>query len=247
MRKIFLFYIFLTIATKTAAQDRIIIAQKDTLLAKVLSISNQQVSYYLEADKDKKTSELPFSSLHKIIWRNGMEYVINKELDDKLKKNLPAKSLEKPQAKTSTNAQPRASVSQDISNVEQKVKNAPQLRIRQWIFWQTYVVNNTRVSSDELARTLYQYDLTNYNKYTNGEGIQYRGRKIGRIALATFAGGGLLYAAPALGVLVQLGSIGVGISGNIKSMKGLVIKRQAVADYEYKRVNYLLKSKFSNQ
>jgi hypothetical protein len=233
----------LCLSAKLQAQDRIITISQDTLKAKVSNIDKQKVVYYLEADKDKKLSELPISGLHKIIWRSGLEYVINQEIEAKLKKETkPAPVIAKQEPEQ---PKPIEEKKQEIKTTEPSpIVNAPALRVRRWGLWRTYTVNDRRVSPDEMENTLYKHDLEGYENFNRGNGIRYKGRKMSRIATTTSLAA-LLIPVPILAVGISLGADVVGCIGAAKYIKGRKIMRKAVLAYEKKRTTNTIKPRFA--
>lgn len=229
----------LSILNQLKAQDRIITIKSDTLLAKITSIDKQKVVYYLESDIDKKTVEMPLINLHKVIWRSGMVYVINEELEAKTSNTISEKPI--PVNKEVEN-----------SNVPTVVSNAytitevPKLRVNWWVLWRTYTVNGKMVSPDEVEKVLYKYDLDTHAKFSNAAGIKRKGRKMSRIALIPFFVAIPVYAVfPIAGLVLQVGGIVTGIVGNIITINGKGLMRKSVLAYENKRTNNNLKPRFA--
>jgi len=223
------------------AQDRIITIKNDTLLTKITSIDRQKATYYLESDIDKKVVEVPLIDLHKIIWRSGMVYVINKELETKANSDLLQKQI----------APNRETENSTISSVvsasnTSKTTEAPKLRVNRWILWRTYTANGKMVSPDEIENILYKYDLDTYSKFSRAAGIKSKGRKVSRIALIPFVGATPVYAVfPIAGLVIQVGGLITGIVGNITTIKGKHLMRKSVLAYENKRKNNNLKPRFA--
>ncbi len=243
MKKSIFWLCLCIISYQLNAQDRILTIGRDTLKAKVSSINNQKVIYYLESDAKKNVVELSRTSIHKIIWRSGLEYVINQELEEKLKKEsktsevIESKPKEEPKQveESSNKAVPQATTT----------INYPELRVRRWILWRTYTVNGTRVSPDEMESALYKYDLESYNDFVNGNAIRLKGKKTNWLGASLIVGSSVLYIVP----VVSLATYAVGnvicIIALVKYQKGITIMRRSVRAYENRRINKQIKPRFN--
>lgn len=257
MKKI-LFWLCLLCTIHLSAQDRILTLKQDTLKAKVSSIDKQKIVYYLDADKDKKLQELPVADLHKVIWRTGLEYIINQEFEDKQKKKSNTQTETKPisiakpvEEKTQTTAKSVEGKSQIIEKekealiTESLVDDAPKLRVRRWVLWRTYTSNGRRVGRNRMEEIMSRYDYETYQDFGKGNDKFKQGRKIfylSKIPLFT------LYIipiyTPILPDLLLLGTMTMEVISIVKEIKGEKLMRHAVLAYEEKRLSNKLNPKF---
>lgn len=157
-----------------SSQDRLLLKNRDTLSVKVLSIENQKVTYQLDDKSAPKISE--FTNLHKIIWRNGKEFIFDKDLDEKLiKENIP---------------KPKESV------VVLKKQTAPKLSYKGKIFTKFYE-NGEKVSKYRVKEIIQFYDKTDLPLFQEGLNHENKAKK---------AGGGVLGALGILSAIRETSS-----------------------------------------
>lgn len=182
---------------------------RDTLLVKVLSIENQKVTYQIDDKSAPKISE--FIYLHKIIWRNGKEFIFDKDLDEKLiKENIP---------------KPKESV------VELKKQTAPKLSYKGKIFTKFYE-NGEKISKYRVKEILKFYDKTSLPLFQEGINHENKAKK---------AGGGVLGAVNILSIgretSSSINNVNSPNSANTKSnpntFGGVLITGFAVAGITY--------------
>lgn len=239
--------IFWLCISHLSAQDRILTLKQDTLKVKVSSIDKQKIVYYLEADKDKKLQEVPVANLHKIIWRTGLEYIINQDFEDKHKKSPTIQ----PETKPAAIAKPVEEKPQTIEKekevviIEAPVNDAPKLRVRRWVLWRTYTANGRRVGRNRMEEIMSRYDYETYQDFGKGNDKFKQGRKIfylSKIPLFT------LYIiplyTPILPDLLLLGTMTMEVISIVKEIKGEKLMRHAVLAYEEKRLANKLRPKF---
>ncbi len=233
MKKGFILLI-LCVSAQLKAQDRILTLKRDTLLAKITSIDKQKVSFFLEADKEKKIISNPITDIHKVIWRNGLEFIVNKELDEKLKKDLLSKA-------PSTVLKPK----QEKSFVEEEKKSqskyqfsdAPAVGYRR-IFGR-HKVNGKIKKAKEVLSIFKKYDLETYNRFYD---VQLELKKYERLMII---GGAIVSFVPILGynnlesTATIFNTVGFGIQliGVVKFYKTKKISREVIDDYNLKREN----------
>jgi hypothetical protein len=82
-----IFFCIITLGQKAFAQDKLISKQGDTVQIVVSLIDKMRIVYHLKNDPTKTEKEALTEDLHKIIWRNGKEYVFD-EIFDKNKKEV---------------------------------------------------------------------------------------------------------------------------------------------------------------
>ncbi len=150
------------------SQDKLLLKNRDTLSVKVLSIENKKVNYQLTGKSVPETSEV--ATLHKIIWRNGKEFIFDKDFDEKLtKENFP---------------KPKEIV------VILKKQDSPKLSYKGKIITRFYE-NGEKISKYRVKEIIQFYDKTNLPLFQEGLNYENRARK---------AGGGILGALGVLSV-----------------------------------------------
>ncbi|RFS18509.1 hypothetical protein [Emticicia sp. C21] len=242
------FWLCLLCAIELSAQDRILTLKQDTLKAKINSIDKQKVIYYLEADTDKKLQEMPVSDLHKIIWRTGLEYIINREFEDKHKKT----TNKQPEIKSVPVSKPVEEKSQTIKKEKEvviievpAVKDAPKLRVRRWILWRTYTSNGMRVGRNRMEEIMSRYDYETYQDFGKGNDKFKQGRKIFYLSkIPLFSLYIIPIYTPILPDLLLLGAMTMEVISIVKEIKGEKLMRHAVLAYEEKRLANKLNPKF---
>jgi hypothetical protein len=216
----YIIILFLLVAKITIAQDRILVKQGDTLSVKITSLEKEKVIYFLINDVEKKSSEIPNTSLHKIIWRNGKEFMIDKEYDAKLPKS-EAKVVSKKMADT-------PKLQEEVRKTENKSKIVPsELKINDWFFWKTYLSNGKRIGSDNMETLLLSLDYESYSMYSDGSEVKTYSKEKRYIGMI-----------PGLRI--------IGLIGNIQYMKGEKIQKRAIRLYEQKRKANTLKSNLAS-
>lgn len=238
---------FMFLAVRLSAQDRILTLAGDTLVVKVTAVDKSKVTYQLAASTDKAVVEIPLSSLHKILWRSGMAYIINQGQEDRLQKanpntvvQAPPKPAPQPQAVPPLAATPplQTAASAPISTPH------PELRVRRWVLWRTYTVNGTRVKREQMERTLADHDWESAQVFQRGNALRSNGIRMSWLSTATAMGVSLL-PIPILPPLIVLGATTTNTVGNIKVIKGRHIMRKAVVAYENKRKTGTIKPRFA--
>lgn len=144
-----------------SSQDKLLFKNRDTLSVKVLSIENQKVTYQLDDKSAPKVSE--FASLHKIIWRNGKEFIFDKDLDENLRKETIFKSKE--------------------MVVELKKQSAPKLSYKGTIFTKFYE-NGEKVSKYRVKEIIQFYDKTDFPLFQEGLNHENKAKKSGGAVLS---------------------------------------------------------------
>lgn len=137
-----------------SSQDKLLLKNRDTLSVKVLSIENQKVTYRLDEKSAPKVSE--FANLHKIIWRNGKDFVFDKDFDENLRKETISK--------------PKEIV------VELKKQSAPKLSYKGTIFTKFYE-NGEKVSKYRVKEVLKFYDKTSLPLFQEGLNYENNAKK----------------------------------------------------------------------
>lgn len=237
-------------ALPTMAQDRILTLKRDTLIAKVSSIDKQRIIYILDGDESKKPNELSINSLHKIIWRSGLEYVINKEFDEELKKQFPIPIADKKISPLSEK-QPISIINTEtnISKTPQteEIINYPELRVRHWVLWRTYTADGKRVSPNKMEGILYKYDLETYGVFERGNALRLAGRKSYWIGSGLNIVGNLAFGyLPLLYLASNTAGFTLQVIGIVKYYKGRRLMREAIYMYEDKKDANLIRSRFKN-
>lgn len=242
-----LFFSFLLVGLRLSAQDRILTLAGDTLVAKITAVDKSKVTYQLAASTDKAVMEIPLSSLHKILWRSGMAYIINQGQEDRLQKANPntvvqasPKPAPQPQVVPPLAATPKL---QTAANAPTSTPH-PELRVRRWVLWRTYTVNGTRVKRDRMERTLAEHDWESGQVFQRGNALRSNGSRMSWLSTATAMGVSLL-PIPILPPLILLGATTTNTVGNIKVIKGRHIMRKAVVAYENKRKSGSIKPRFA--
>lgn len=235
MKKGFILLI-MCISTQLKAQDHILTLKRDTLLAKITSIDKQKIAFFLEADKDKKVALLPITDVHKIIWRNGLEFIINKELDEKLKKDFSSKisnTVLKPK-------QEKSFVVEEKSQSKYQFSDAPTVGYRR--FFGRHKVGGEIKKAKEVLLIFKKYDLETYNRFYD---VQMDLKQYRRLIII---GGVIGLFVPILehnnveSTATILNTVGFGIQliGVIKFYKAKKISREVIDGYNFRRENRLL-------
>ncbi len=227
--------LILSISIHLKAQDRILTIRKDTLLAKITSVDKQNVAFYLETDKDKKVTVLPITDLHKIIWRSGLEYIINKELDEKLKKDFPAKTP----SNISKPIQEKANVVEATNQNKNQFDDAPEIGYRR--IFGGHRVNGKIKKSKEVIEILKKYDSDAYNHFYDGQELLKQNRKFYTIGVVVNAGVLLSQIQGPMPFLLRTGGYGLQVLGIVKFYQSKRAFRDAIDVYNFKRENRLFK------
>jgi hypothetical protein len=206
------------------AQDQILNKLGDTLIVKVTALEKEKVAYYLLNDTTKKQQEVLTAQLYKIIWRNGKEFIIDKEFDAKLPKSEV--KLIKQKASGPNNSLKNETIGplKAENTIENKPKIIPpELRIRDWLFWQSYLSNGKRVGAGGMESILLSNDYESYSLFTDGTELKTKARKNELIGFI-----------PGMKI--------IGVVGNFQSMKALKLRKKAIRLYEEKRKSNTLKN-----
>jgi hypothetical protein len=206
------------------AQDQILNKGGDTLIVKVTALEKEKVTYYLFDDATKKQQEVSTTQLHKIIWRNGKEFIVDKEFDAKLPKTELKLNQQKANGPNNLLKNETIRPLKEEITIENKSKIIPpELRIRDWLFWQTYLSNGKRVGAGGMESILLSNDYESYSLFTDGTEVKTKAR---RNELIGFIPGFKI----------------IGVVGNIQSMGGTVMRKKAIRLYEQKRKSNTLKN-----
>jgi hypothetical protein len=235
-----IFSLCLLFSWQLSAQDRILTLKQDTLKAKVSSIDKQKITFYPETDKEKKLFELPLTDLHKIIWRNSHEYIINQRFEDSLKK-LKSLKIETPVVSGMPVNGEKPRLSEEKNN--QLQTKTPELKVRRWIVWRAYKIDGKRVSKYTMERTIAKYDSEALQEFKKGNDTWERGAKILGLSAIPFA---VRFATKTIDVKSPLAlviTIGLDVVALGHFFVGNKMMYQAVMDYEGKRIANRLKLK----
>jgi hypothetical protein len=206
------------------AQDQILNKLGDTLMVKVTALEKENVAYYLLNDDTKKQQEVSKAMLHKIIWRNGKEFIIDKEFDAKQPKTEVKLTNQKASGPTNSLKNETIRPLKEENTIENKPKIIPpELRIRDWLFWQSYLSNGKRVVAGGMESILLSNDYESYSLFTDGTAVKTKARKNELIGFI-----------PGLKI--------IGVVGNIQSMGGIIMRKKAIRLYEQKRKSNTLKT-----
>lgn len=227
MKKIIYLW-FICLATQLYAQDRILTKSRDTLSTKITTLDKQKIVYYLVADKDKKVVELPLSDLHKIIWRNGLEYIVDKELEEQLKKTTPNETLV---VETKSNQEKNTLSEQKFIYTD--VSAAPEIGRRR--IFGGHKVNGEIKRPYEVSKILGQYDLDAYNTYDSAREARKKALLYTRLGILIPIASALLQFQGPVVLFIELGSLGLTVCGIAKHFSANKLFRRAISGYNRKR------------
>ncbi|RFS18508.1 hypothetical protein [Emticicia sp. C21] len=234
------FWLCLLCTIQLAAQDRILTLKQDTLRVKVSSVDKQKIVYYLEADKEKKLQEIPVTDLHKIIWRTGLEYIINQEIEDKHKKQ----SSTRPEVKSVSNIEPAEQKTKIVEKKKEALANtpsdeAPEITMDNNIAWIIFRVNGKKVKRQKVERILRGYDYECFQVFKKGNNLLGKGQIFMAASTVVFAF--WLASSPTSGTdTIGLATLSVGSLSSFSIWYSVRLMEEAIKEYEFRRTTYTL-------
>lgn len=236
------FFLCLLLSAQLAAQDHILLLRGDTLLVKVTTLGKENISYYLISDTDKKVSEVRLSEVHKIIWRNGLSFIINQEFEEKLKKeNAVVKA-----GKTDFEPKPTAANLPNtiaLKTEPDKVIVYPELQMHRWLLWRTYTADGERLKRGEMAILLKKYDSIAATRFRRGNDEFKDGIKVKYLSYPPLVA--TLFFPQPLSTVFLLGGTAVNILSGMQIKNGNREMHEALLTYEQRRITNTIRPPLS--
>ena len=237
------------IFSSSFSQDRILTKKGDTLSVFVKNIEALKVFYVKKNTQASETFEISKSSLHKIIWRTGKEYIIDLEYE-----NLALLSTLKNQNLGTSSSQKASKdvLSKDVLATKQNIlfpeikidtlPPAPILNRGYMFFYYVYKVNGQRVKAKKMEEVMWKYEKQSHFLFSDGlYGVKTHRRNFWIGTAARLASIPLVYVSPELQSGVSFGLSIYNFVQELKVWKSRKAMKNAIQLYNNKRRSNSLK------
>lgn len=237
------------IFSSSFSQDRILTKKGDTLSVFVKKIEVLKVFYVKTNTQASETFEISKSSLHKIIWRTGKEYIIDPEFEKKAllnqerlgeaKINLGIGNKDVLNSQSQTTKKGAIILPQIVVDT---LPPAPVLNRNFMLFYIEYKIDGKRVKREEFSEVLNTYDPSNYILFEEGLAM-VKSSVTKRLASWVLRLGSIPLAkiTPSLFVWGNYGLLTFSIIQQTKTWKGRKRIKESLNNYNYKRKSNFLR------